>query len=494
VRLRPKSRILIVTAAAKTTMHPRMRMDDDDDDDDDDDEEEEEEEEPNPLLFTRARSIPVFFSMSKGTKMLRLKNRVIVRGGVVEQVEMQDEDDTRIRLADPDLVGVGDERDVFDCKYVDDCIKRNALLENLRDYRRIEKSKFKEYNPFDVLCGKVTWSKLDKAEAEVDEGEPCSDLEDDGILDDGAKRTHSRMKSGKAPYTRKDQLTIVNYIVKEKTFNELKGNSLWKRMEVSRVCSAGGGGHGRSWQSMKEHFRKQIMTQIGSYKLSDKIVSRFRRANAGETVNFSSDAEDRDEDKNDEQEEVEQQTYRPPKNGSGAEPDKAASPQQQSSADEGVFEQPAQLPEPRKAKNRKLFNNTRVVRELTPTIIQKSAVTRVVLPRANEEPPLVTASSPARLFPGRRQRTPTPPTRDQVEKSQRRQQQGRVSPNFTLYLTLPFYTRQVRNLYIGLGMHSAPHSVVLNFIPELFTNFTPILQKERKNPDLTGNTQRKSWP
>jgi hypothetical protein len=103
-------------------MHPVLCKSDDD-----------EEEEPNILLLPHLRSRPVFFSMAPGEKRPSLRNRVIVRGSIVKQVEMLDEDDTRIMLGDPDMDITDKVTDVFDCKYVDDCIEINELLENLCD-------------------------------------------------------------------------------------------------------------------------------------------------------------------------------------------------------------------------------------------------------------------------------------------------------------------------------------------------------------------------
>ncbi len=63
-------------------------------------------------------------------------------------------------------------------------------------------------------------------------------------------------------------------------------------IEKANVC------RGRTWQSLKEHFRKQVMPQIGTYHLLPKQVSRFRRAwEDGERVLVlsSDDSDDQDE-------------------------------------------------------------------------------------------------------------------------------------------------------------------------------------------------------
>jgi len=58
------------------------------------------------------------------------------------------------------------------------------------------------------------------------------------------------------PYTRKEDLEIINFIKKQKSRRRfsvsLGGNRIWKRMEEKKICS------GRSWESMKERWRKVL--------------------------------------------------------------------------------------------------------------------------------------------------------------------------------------------------------------------------------------------
>ena len=61
-------------------------------------------------------------------------------------------------------------------------------------------------------------------------------------------------KNGRAPYSRKEQESIVTDIVKNSAYNRLRGIEYWKDMEIEkRAC-----GGNRTWQSMKEHFRKKV--------------------------------------------------------------------------------------------------------------------------------------------------------------------------------------------------------------------------------------------
>ena len=61
-------------------------------------------------------------------------------------------------------------------------------------------------------------------------------------------------KNGRKPYSRREQESIVKDIVKNRAYNRLRGIEYWKDMEIEkRAC-----GGDRTWQSMKEHFRKKV--------------------------------------------------------------------------------------------------------------------------------------------------------------------------------------------------------------------------------------------
>ena len=84
----------------------------------------------------------------------------------------------------------------------------------------------------------------------------------------------------RAPYTRKEQIKILSYIVEKRAFEDLKGRNFWQKMEMDKVSVVP-----RSWQSLKEHFKKQIMPQINSFQLDPRVVSMIKRGFKGETVN-----------------------------------------------------------------------------------------------------------------------------------------------------------------------------------------------------------------
>jgi hypothetical protein len=70
-------------------------------------------------------------------------------------------------------------------------------------------------------------------------------------------------------YSRDEDLKILNFIAENKRFDDVRGNEVWQSMEERKVVE------GRSWQSMKERFRKVISDKLMTYGLSNETVRRF---------------------------------------------------------------------------------------------------------------------------------------------------------------------------------------------------------------------------
>ena len=66
------------------------------------------------------------------------------------------------------------------------------------------------------------------------------------------------------PYSRSDDEAILKHILKNEDYSRVGGRQLWIEMEQLEVVG------GRSWQSLKEHFRKAIMRNIRSYRFLTK--------------------------------------------------------------------------------------------------------------------------------------------------------------------------------------------------------------------------------
>ena len=126
--------------------------------------------EVNPrLILTRGRGNPVFFSLALISRRSELRTLVTKHGGVLQDPGIRDDTGIRISLVDPGLVNQDPNKDLFDMKYVQDCVEAKMLLPNLRDYR-VGESVFQDYDPFKVLRGEVTWDKIQRIPIDREEG------------------------------------------------------------------------------------------------------------------------------------------------------------------------------------------------------------------------------------------------------------------------------------------------------------------------------------
>lgn len=80
--------------------------------------------------------------------------------------------------------------------------------------------------------------------------------------------------SRRDPFSQDEDLQILQFIAITKRYKDVKGNTLWEHMErKADVCP------GRTSQSMKERFRKRIVTRIDSFAelgLTPDQVQRFK--------------------------------------------------------------------------------------------------------------------------------------------------------------------------------------------------------------------------
>ena len=79
----------------------------------------------------------------------------------------------------------------------------------------------------------------------------------------------NRTREVRMSYTRTEDLAILGFIADNKRFGDVGGVEMWKLMEEREVVV------GRSWQSMKERFRKKILTNIKNYNLSKERLKGF---------------------------------------------------------------------------------------------------------------------------------------------------------------------------------------------------------------------------
>ena len=108
-------------------------------------------------------------------------------------------------------------------------------------------------------------------------GEAISDVEEDDIGEDDEREagtsTSKALKTSRSAYTAPERAEIVEELVKREAYEVLKGNAIWKALEKEGVCRGK-----RSWQSLKEQFRKAIAPEIGSYGLDQNELDKFKAA------------------------------------------------------------------------------------------------------------------------------------------------------------------------------------------------------------------------
>jgi len=84
------------------------------------------------------------------------------------------------------------------------------------------------------------------------------------VLGEEGNKREARMS-----YTKAEDLAILGFIADNRRFGDVGGVEMWKLMEEREVVV------GRSWQSMKERFRKKIVNNIKSYNLNKEQLKGF---------------------------------------------------------------------------------------------------------------------------------------------------------------------------------------------------------------------------
>ena len=80
---------------------------------------------------------------------------------------------------------------------------------------------------------------------------------------------------GGNPYKTSEDKKIIQWIIKQSRYSEIGGIKMWEILESCNEVP------GRSYQSMKERFRKTIMPNIQHYQLEKDQVDRFRMYSQG---------------------------------------------------------------------------------------------------------------------------------------------------------------------------------------------------------------------
>ena len=96
--------------------------------------------------------------------------------------------------------------DVFDCKYIEDCIKEGCLLPNLIDYRTNKLSIYLDYDPFRVLLGLQKWSEVPRKPEETV-------LEFDEEKERIRRDNEYKSFKSRICYTREEQVEIIQFLI-----------------------------------------------------------------------------------------------------------------------------------------------------------------------------------------------------------------------------------------------------------------------------------------
>ena len=123
---------------------------------------------------------PVVFGIRSGRDLESIRMHIWKGGGKVEDpAKVADTTGHRITLFDPNAVIRPKDKDIFDYQYILDCVRDNALKENIIEYRINTKLVYEDYDPIDVLLGHKKWEDLNKKMSLLDQTgreEECSDI------------------------------------------------------------------------------------------------------------------------------------------------------------------------------------------------------------------------------------------------------------------------------------------------------------------------------
>ena len=95
------------------------------------------------------------------------------------------------------------------------------------------------------------------------------------ILEENMSTVSKASSRGGNPYKNSEDQKIIQWIMKQSRYSEVGGIKMWEILESCNEVP------GRSYQSMKERFRKNIMPNIQHYQLEKDQVDRFRMYSQG---------------------------------------------------------------------------------------------------------------------------------------------------------------------------------------------------------------------
>ncbi|XP_025201103.1 uncharacterized protein LOC112598734 [Melanaphis sacchari] len=162
----------------------------------------------------------------------------------------------------------------FDIKYIEDCFKFKEYLDPTKYL--IKNTCLANYTKDDIFdCWfyqNKSWSDLvsipenknNNCKIISSSTNPISQVassrsnadSNDTMLSNNLQKTN--LKNTRMPYSHKEEMNIVNYIIKNNYAFNVTGVTMWQRMEHAKVCKH------RTWQSMKERYLKHIKYDLNS--------------------------------------------------------------------------------------------------------------------------------------------------------------------------------------------------------------------------------------
>ena len=118
-------------------------------------------------------ALPMLFGMKSGKTMTSIRKYIWDGGGAIENSdEIKDHTGHRLELWDPEWDSSNVDNDIFDYRYILDCIKHNKLLENLKEYRINPISAFIDSDPIKIVCGLKKWTDYSRNTFISDSSDP----------------------------------------------------------------------------------------------------------------------------------------------------------------------------------------------------------------------------------------------------------------------------------------------------------------------------------
>ncbi|XP_060848330.1 uncharacterized protein LOC132927757 isoform X1 [Rhopalosiphum padi] len=152
----------------------------------------------------------------------------------------------------------------FDIKYIEDCFKFKDFPDPTRYLiKNTSNENYTKDQIFDCwLHQNKSWYDLNSVPENQKNSDEDSDMSAINFHMATTSISDSSSRVTKIPYSHKEDVSIVKYIIKNKYAFNVNAVSMWRRMEYDNVCKY------RSWQSMRQRYIKYIKNDLTSKKHS----------------------------------------------------------------------------------------------------------------------------------------------------------------------------------------------------------------------------------